>query len=370
MMSRGVFTVFLAFRCLATVAAADESAIETLKSINGPTGADAARKAVAKIIAGGTDNLFPLLEGFTGATPLGANWLRSGFETLATAESQEGRLLPANDLANFILNTQNAPTARRLAYEWLLKQDPEVQQTLIPGLLEDSHPDFRRDAVAMLIDQAKESDEAAAHQLYRQALKGAVHDDQVKTIAAALKAAGEPVDIQKHFGFLADWQIVGPFDNREKKGYAVAYPPELFQDLNTTYDGQLGKVNWQEFTTDDDYGIINIGDQIENYKGSLMYAVTTFRAGNAREAEFRLGTPNAWKLWVNGELVFEREEYHRSTRMDQHRIPALLVAGDNTILVKVCQNEQEEAWAQDYKFQLRVSDSSGAAILPAGENNE
>jgi len=370
MTSRGVFFTLLAASCLTVAVSADDAAIETLKSVNGTAGADAARKAVVKVIAGGADSLLPLLKGFDGATPLGANWLRSGFETLAASELKDGRSLPADDLTTFILNTDNAPSARRLAYEWLLKQAPGTEQELIPGLLEDPHPDFRRDAVAMLIEQAKVAEGTAAQQLYREALKGAVHDDQVKTIAAALEAAGDPVDLQKHFGFLPDWKVIGPFDNREKKGYAVAYPPESSVDLGATYDGQLGKVSWQDITTDDGYGIISIGDQIENYKGSLMYAVTTFRAADERNVEFRLGTPNAWKLWVNGELVFEREEYHRSTRMDQYLIPVSLVPGDNSIMLKVCQNEQEEDWAQDYQYQLRVSDSSGAAILPAGENDE
>ncbi len=39
---------------------------------------------------------------------------------------------------------------------------------------------------------------------------------------------------------------------------------------------------------------------------------------------------------------------------------------DNVLLLKVCQNEQEQSWAQDYKFQLRVCDATGSAVLPAG----
>jgi cyclic pyranopterin phosphate synthase len=39
-----------------------------------------------------------------------------------------------------------------------------------------------------------------------------------------------------------------------------------------------------------------------------------------------------------------------------------LKAGVNRILIKVCQNEQKEAWAQRYIFQARVCDSTGKAI--------
>ena len=84
--------------------------------------------------------------------------------------------------------------------------------------------------------------------------------------------------------------------------------------------------------------------------------------------EIRLGTPNGWKLWVNGKLVFAHEEYHQLTQMDQYRTPVLLQAGTNRILLKICQNEQTEDWAQDWEFQVRVCDSSGTAVLPLNAN--
>lgn len=355
---------------LVTPAMGSDSSTETLQTLQGTGGAAAARAAVKQLVDGGADSLVPILQGFQGATPLGANWLRSAFETIAEAEARAGRDLPEDQLTEFILDTQNAPAARRLAYEWLLKQDEALEARLIPGLLQDAQPEFRRDAVALLIAEAEVAEGAAAAELYRTALKGAVDNDQVTVIADALKEAGEPVDLQQHFGFLPTWKIIGPFDNRDMKGYAVAYPPETEQDLAATYEGQLGEVSWQDISTDDGYGIVDIAKQIENHKGSLMYVLTDYRSADAQKVEFRLGTPNAWKLWVNGELVFEREEYHRSTRMDQYRIPVSLKAGSNSILMKVCQNEQEEPWAQDYQYQLRVSDSSGAAIAAAGDNDE
>ena len=36
--------------------------------------------------------------------------------------------------------------------------------------------------------------------------------------------------------------------------------------------------------------------------------------------------------------------------------------GRNTILLKVCQNEQADAWAQVWDFQLRVCDAVGGAV--------
>lgn len=358
--------VTLTLFTLTVTASADE--IDVLKSVQaGAGGAAEARTARDTLVAGGPKNLLPVLQAFRGSGPLAANWLRSAFEAIADAEQKAGRSLPKGELLAFVRDTTQSPTARRLAYEWLLIRSPELESEVIPEMLLDPSPDFRRDAVARLIDQAKAAEGNAAVELYQQALKGAVHEDQVKTISKALRDAGQTVDIQKHFGFLTSWKIIGPFDNKEMKGYAIAYAPESELDLSAEYDGQLGKVKWEPIVTEDDYGVVDIGKQIQNYKGSLMYVTTTYNSDGDQDVEFRLGTPNAWKLWVNGELVFEREEYHRSTRMDQYRIPVSLKSGPNTVMLKICQNEQEQSWAQDYKFQIRVCDSTGSAVLPAAQ---
>jgi hypothetical protein len=68
------------------------------------------------------------------------------------------------------------------------------------------------------------------------------------------------------------------------------------------------------------------------------------------------------KVFLNGRLIFAREEYHHGMRMDQHVAPATLRVGRNEILLKVCQNEQKEEWAQKWSFQLRITDSAGAKV--------
>jgi hypothetical protein len=361
------FTIPIAMLCLVTPAFADDAAdaIKAIQSVGERSkGATNARAAVQTLKQHGGKNLLPILKAFKGSSLLTKNWLRSAFEAIADAEQKAGRALPKGDLLTFVKDTSESPSARRLAFEWLLQRSPQLESKLIPGMLLDPSPDFRRDAVRRLIDQASEAKDDAATDLYEKALTGAVHEDQVKTISKALKDAGKEVDISRHFGFLMTWKIIGPFDNKDQKGFPIAYPPEAKVDLSAEYDGQLGKVKWEPIATDDDYGVLDIGKQIENYKGSLMYTTTTWQSEKDQAVEIRLGTPNAWKLWVNGALVFEREEYHRGTRLDQYKVPVSLKAGSNTILVKICQNEQEQSWAQDYKFQLRVCDRTGAAVLP------
>lgn len=364
----------LTFIVFTTSSQADDvsTALKTLQSVEpGGNGTAAAREAIRTLAASGGRSLVPVLQSFQGSSPLSVNWLRNAFEEIVEAERIANRPLATKDLESFVLDRTQSPIARRLAYETLKNQDASIEDRLIPDMLLDPSPEFRRDAVARLIAEAgKASDAAASTPLLQKALSGAVHEDQVKQIAESLRKNGEAVNIQKHFGFLSQWKIIGPFDNKEEKGFAVAYTPETEMaegkavSTDAEYDGQLGKVQWKPVATEDDFGVVDIAKQIENFKGSVMYATTTWTSDKAQQVEIRLGTPNAWKLWVNGKLVFEREEYHRSSAMDQYKVPVALTAGENVILFKVCQNEQTQEWAQRYQFQLRICDGTGSAVLP------
>ena len=143
-------------------------------------------------------------------------------------------------------------------------------------------------------------------------------------------------------------------------------------------------MQWQVLTTRDEFGLVDInplypppapaeaaspaGDAAggkEGLKEVVAYAFTSYDSPQGGPAELRLGTKNAWKIWLNGQLVFEREEYHRGMDVDQYRLPVALRPGPNTILIKLCQDSQRKPWTTEWQFQLRVCDSIGTA-LPAG----
>lgn len=356
---------------LASAADATADAIALLQAARpGGVGSVENQRAAAVLVQQGEAAVLPILQGFRKASPVGENWLRNAFEQIDSDLTAAKKTIPPKVLEGFIADVSNAPAARRLAYESLRRQDPAAEARLIPGLLLDPSPEFRRDAVALLVKEAAAAEGPAAIALYRRAFSGAVHEDQVKQISEALRKAGETVDISRHFGFVSSWMIAGPFDNREEKGFAVAYAPEAEitadgPDLAREYDGMdAKKVRWQAIETSDDFGVVDIAKQIENYKGSAMYASAVWNSSAAQTLQVRLGTPNAWKLWVNGKLVFEREEYHRSSQMDQYAVPISLQAGRNIIALKICQNEQTQDWAQKYQYQLRICDTTGAGVLP------
>ncbi len=325
-----------------------------------------AAAALSRLVQIDVAELPRLLAAMDGANPLAANWFRAAVETVAERAARRGEALPAKELERFILQTDHAPRARRLAYELLIGQDPEAEQRLIPGMMDDPSLELRRDAVAQVIEEAeaalKSNDRDRAVAAFRRAMPAARDEDQIRLVSAELRKLGEEVDLRQLMGFLVHWKLVGPYDNTDGQGYDVAYPPESAIDLAASYDGKHGKVEWIDHTTADEYGKVDLNNALVEEKVVVAYAVADFYSGRQQTVEFRLTSYNAVKLWVNGQSVIERKVYHSGSQLDQYVGEATLREGRNVVLVKVCQNAQTQDWARVWGFQLRVCDAVGSPV--------
>jgi hypothetical protein len=221
--------------------------------------------------------------------------------------------------------------------------------------------------VARLLEQAGPKFDAGqqedAKKLYAEALVGARDLDQVKLIAERLEKLGVKVDLPRHFGFIMEWKLVGPFDNTAEKGFDVANPPEQKLDFAASYPGKLEEVKWLDWTTADPMGVVDLNKALGKNNGVTAYGYATFHSDEEREVELRLATVNASKIWLNGELIASFAVYHAGEDFDQFVARAKVRKGENTILLKILQNEMKESWAQDWKYQFRICDATGTAIL-------
>jgi hypothetical protein len=343
--------------------------VDTLRAVEREgAGNRQAREAWAELTAmGGVDELPAILSAMDGAGPLASNWLRASVDAIAERHVREHGALPIAGLEKFLSDKQHDQRARRLAFEWIARNDATAPDRLIPQMLDDPSLELRRDAVARLLvaadkaSSAGDSDRALA--TYSKALVAARDLDQLKTITEALKKLGQPVDLPHHFGFVQDWHLVGPFDNQGGKGFDTVYPPEAGVDLAASYSTPPGSIGWKKEHTDDEYGYVDLNKSLGKHMGAVAYAAADFQSDEARPIELRLGSENANKIWLNGKLLSLAEVYHANGTMDQYVGAGELRAGRNVILLKICQNEQKDTWAQDWKFQLRVCDASGKAVL-------
>jgi hypothetical protein len=361
------FGVALASVALAPAAETD-ALIKAIRDV-GPeaTGNVAAAKAWAELAKAGPEALSDILAAFDGADVTAINYLRTAAEAIAERELHAGRALPAATLETFLQDRKRSGKARRLAYEFLVRNDPKTPERLLSGMLDDPAGELRRDAVAVALEDAQttlnKGDKTAATAAYRKALNSARDRDQVDLIAKQLKTLGVDVDLVVQFGFIRHWALATPFDNVDGVGFAKVYPPEKGVDLAATYTGKKdAKAKWLAHTTAEPYGVVNLNKALGKLKGTTAYAYAVIESPEERPVELRAGCINALKIYLNGKQVFAREEYHHGMDVDQHAGSGMLNKGRNEILVKVCQNEQTEQWAQDWMFQLRVCDALGGAV--------
>lgn len=363
-----MITVTGALLCSTSIASAESrdltKAIAVVASIEpGAAQHEAAKTAIETIEAGGADALVPLAKQIGQGNALADNWLRGAFEAIAADGISSVR--PA--LIEFFKDRSNSARARRLVFETIVAHDPSAEKPLLKSAIDDPSEEMRVDAITQIVQAAEnaETDEAK-RELLEAALSAATVKEQVDLLAKRLESVGGAVDKKKHFGFLTKWSAVGPFDNKDTKGFDVLYGPEKADlsapDLNATFEGTEGETTWNSVTAEGDDGVVNLAEQLAPHKGALVYVTTSFDSDDARDVELRLSTANAWKMWLNGEQLFEREEYHRGMHWDQYRVPAKLAKGQNVIVIKVLQNEQDQSWAQRWSYSLRVTDPTGRGL--------
>jgi hypothetical protein len=307
-----------------------------------------------------------LLVGLDGANPIAANWIRCALDTIVERAGKEQRELPVEALKEFLEDRSHNPRARRLAYELIVQVEPSSAKGLLSTMLEDPSLELRRDAVDQVLSEAKgntSSKSGAAAELFETALKAARDEDQVRDATAQLKKLGRTVNLPRHFGLLMQWKLVGPFDNPGMKGFNIAYPPEAEIDLAAEYQGKEGSIRWMDHTTKDDYGNVDLNAVVGKKKGAAAYALAEFVSDKPQIVDLRLGCMNANKIWLNGKLVHSAEVYHTGIKLDQYIAKGELKSGVNQVLIKICQNEQNEEWAQEWRFQLRICDETGTAVL-------
>ena len=353
------------------------SAIATLKKVgHDGAGNRAATQAWPIVAAVDAAQLPTLLAALDDAGPLAVNYLRAAVDTVAERALAAGQTLPHDQLQKFVLDKSHAPRSRRLAFEWLAKIDASAPDRLIPGFLNDPSLELRREAVARLFSAGTATIEkagtdqqqlAAGTATLRRAMAAARDLDQIEQIDKELARLKVTVDLPRHFGFIDSWRLIGPFDNRKGVGFEAVYPPEKEVDFAAHYPGKKEQVSWLAHTSKDRQGKFDLNEVLGKEMGCAGYAATEFYSPSQQEVDFRWGSSCATKLWLNGELKASHPVYHTGESIDQYQVRASLQTGRNVILLKICQNEQTQSWAQDWDFRFRVCDSVGTAILSAHE---
>lgn len=337
-------------------------------------GTEAGQAAWNRISEGGPGLLLPLLQAMDRPGVVPSNWLRTAFDRIADREWKTGGAkIDAAALLAFAQDSKRQGRARRLALETAEKLRPGTSTKLYPGWLND--PEFRFEGVAVALTKAqqlaKTGNKVQAVAAFRVAFAASRDLQQARAAAAGLLELGVTVSVAEHMGFLTDWYLIGPFDSQGKQGFKLTYPPEKKVDLSEELPGQGKKVRWLRYRVKEPpptsgarhQALVNLRekDALGDADDAVAFAYTTFNVPTAQEVEFRGAADDNLTVWVNGVRVFGYEEWRNGVRLDRHRFKVQLRAGENTVLVKVCQTPAPNP-EPNWEFFLRVVDATGKGI--------
>jgi len=329
-------------------------------------------EAWKRLVSAGPDALGPLFVAARQADPASRNWLLSAADQIVAREHGAGRHLSQEIILKLLEDTQNPPQGRWWAYQWLARQDPAQARQILIRFLNDPASELRRAAIEAELQALGDIQNVPVNdpknveivRKLKQLFDAARDQDQVENLAEMLRKRGVSVDLAGHYGYLRTWWIVGPFDNQQDVGFDAIYPPEGQSppDFSATYQGKHGPVTWKKVTTPDEHGTLDLNKVLGEEKGVVAYAVAALVSQTEQAAEIRAATPNAIKIWCNGQPLGAFHVYHSGFEDDQYRVVCRLQPGVNWIMIKVCQNEQTQDWAQYWTFRLRVCDELGKGL--------
>ncbi|MEM9410367.1 MAG: hypothetical protein AAGA30_04595 [Planctomycetota bacterium] len=347
-----------------------KDAIDSIKKVdaNGEGHIEAV-KAMKVLNALSADNIPLLLEGMDNANKLSLNWIRSAVVSIASKSDK----LPTDAIRAYFDDRTRAHMGRLLAFDLLTDNDEKLKNDLVPTLSDDPSLPLRYKGVEYLIAESEKAESMESLGLLGSALDKSRDIDQIITIAKLLKERGVSIDLQDQLGFLSSWKLAGIFDNKDEKGFDIEYGPEKSLskiDTDATYEDATETLAWMNHNTIEPTGLVDLNDVIGKKKGVIVYALATYDCDQEQTADVRIGCINAHKVWVNGELVMSNEIYHNGISPDKFTGVANLKKGKNEVLIKVCQNEQTQPWAQRWQFQLRICDSTGKTLEPENKKEE
>jgi len=170
-----------------------------------------------------------------------------------------------------------------------------------------------------------------------------------------VRMAGTPLD--------SLWFVMGPFENRN--GFNRRFPPEKKLDLSRTYQQSGQLIRWKRL--DDGYfdGYIDLKHQFTKSDWAVAYGVIHIESPEEKEVQFRTGSDEAIKIWLNGEEVWRLNRIQDAI-IDDQITPVTLQPGINLVLIKICNRYR------DWGFYFRVTDAQGKGIqdirfLPVNE---
>jgi HEAT repeat protein len=247
------------------------------------------------------------------------------------------------------LESADKPEGRAMVLRGLGASGTAAALELVEKSLVESSEPVRAAAVlasVRIAERIRQQDPSAARAALQKALE-ANPDADTRKKAQDLLATLEK--LEKNEGFILRWMVSGPIQADGKDGKAIfdaAFPPE---------DLQAKDVAWKRLRRGAGAWDIDLAAALGSLSQCGAYVRTAVWSDDAAEARLEIGSDDAVKAWINGQLVHSNW-LSRAREPGQDKVDVKLQKGWNTLLLKVV--NIEGPWG----FGCRVTRRDGGAI--------
>ncbi|NQT54279.1 HEAT repeat domain-containing protein, partial [bacterium] len=158
---------------------------------------------------------------------------------------------------------------------------------------------------------------------------------RIRRAQQELKKLGVQGELPLAVGFVTHWHVCGPFPNPKNALFGAALPPEKDGKADVTKPVAAGGTTcaWKPFLSTDAAGVVDLERELKknDEQAALLYAEVS--VAEAADVVLRLGYDEGCIAYVNGKKVHSRSGSR--WRVDDQRAKAKLVAGTNTVLLKI-----------------------------------
>jgi hypothetical protein len=152
-----------------------------------------------------------------------------------------------------------------------------------------------------------------------------------------------------------EWLLFGPVSlDTPALARAESFGISMPVDFEATYANQDGTQRWLPAPQFVDGNVATLSGE-----SAAAYLARSIEASEAKTVLARVGTGDAIQVWLNGELIWDREE-QRSFSPTQKTLELPLRKGSNELLVKLVNYAWE--WQFQFAFEPRVATSAPANV--------
>lgn len=144
--------------------------------------------------------------------------------------------------------------------------------------------------------------------------------------------------LRTDLGILTAWWILGALDNERGSGYAAVLPPEQEFVADRAYPGKKQEVQWRPLNIAPAIGYVDLSALLRPTQQVMAYAATCLTSETEQTVVLRLGSSQAFKVFLNSEFLTGRD-LRRRFEYDQDSVVLPLQVGRNFLLLKICNQE-------------------------------